>query len=45
MAPKPKRAALYFRVSTTNRTTKNPNVFEQDPSVRCARWQSSEAGR
>jgi DNA invertase Pin-like site-specific DNA recombinase len=28
-----KRAALYVRVSTTNRATKNPNVFEQDPSV------------
>ena len=33
MTPKPKRAALYVRVSTTNRATKNPNVFEQDPSV------------
>jgi DNA invertase Pin-like site-specific DNA recombinase len=33
MTPKPKRAALYVRVSTNNRTTKNPNVFEQDPSV------------
>ena len=29
----PRRAALYVRVSTTNRSTKNPNVFEQDPSV------------
>jgi DNA invertase Pin-like site-specific DNA recombinase len=28
-----RRAALYVRVSTTNRSTKNPNVFEQDPSV------------
>jgi DNA invertase Pin-like site-specific DNA recombinase len=33
MAPKLKRAALYVRVSTNNRATKNPNVFEQDPSV------------
>src|SRR6516225_7297163 len=33
MTPKPKRAALYVRVSTTNRAIKNPNVFEQDPSV------------
>ena len=33
MTPKPIRAALYVRVSTTNRATKNPNVFEQDPSV------------
>ena len=33
MTPKPKRAALYVRVSTTNRATKNPNVFDQDPSV------------
>jgi DNA invertase Pin-like site-specific DNA recombinase len=33
MRPKPKRAALCVRVSTTNRATKNPNVFEQDPSV------------
>jgi DNA invertase Pin-like site-specific DNA recombinase len=33
MAPKPKRAALYVRVSTTNRAIKNPNLFEQDPSV------------
>ena len=31
--PKPKRAALYVRVSTSNRAIKNPNVFEQDPSV------------
>jgi DNA invertase Pin-like site-specific DNA recombinase len=30
---KPKRAALYVRVSTANRSIKNPNVFEQDPSV------------
>jgi hypothetical protein len=33
MTPQAKRAALYVRVSTTNRATKNPNVFEQDPSV------------
>ena len=33
MTPKPKRAALYVRVSTNNRAIKNPNVFEQDPSV------------
>jgi DNA invertase Pin-like site-specific DNA recombinase len=33
MTPKPKRAALYVRVSTTNRAVKNPSVFEQDPSV------------
>jgi hypothetical protein len=33
MTPKPKRAALYVRVSTPNRATKNPKVFEQDPSV------------
>ena len=33
MAPQTKRAALYIRVSTTNRSIKNPNVFEQDPSV------------
>ena len=33
MTAKPKRAALYVRASTTNRSTKNPNVFEQDPSV------------
>jgi DNA invertase Pin-like site-specific DNA recombinase len=33
MTPKPKRAALYVRVSTTNRAIKNPNVFEQAPSV------------
>jgi DNA invertase Pin-like site-specific DNA recombinase len=33
MTPKTKRAAFYIRVSTSNRSIKNPNVFEQDPSV------------
>jgi hypothetical protein len=28
-----KRAALYIRVSTANRSTKNPNVLEQNPEV------------
>jgi DNA invertase Pin-like site-specific DNA recombinase len=32
MTPKPKRAALYVRVSTTNRAAKNPNAFE-NPEV------------
>lgn len=31
--PKPKRAALYVRVSTTNRSTRNQAVFEQNPEV------------
>jgi DNA invertase Pin-like site-specific DNA recombinase len=31
--PKGKRAALYVRVSTTNRATRNQAVFEQNPEV------------
>jgi DNA invertase Pin-like site-specific DNA recombinase len=31
--PKPKRAALYVRVSTNNRATRNQAVFEQNPEV------------
>jgi DNA invertase Pin-like site-specific DNA recombinase len=31
--PKPKRAALYVRVSTTNRAARNQAVFEQNPEV------------
>ena len=30
---KPKRAALYVRVSTTNRASRNQAVFEQNPEV------------
>jgi DNA invertase Pin-like site-specific DNA recombinase len=33
IAPKTKRAALYVRVSTTNRSTRNQAVFEQNPEV------------
>src|SRR5215467_2642879 len=33
IAPKNKRAALYVRVSTTNRATRNQAVFEQNPEV------------
>jgi DNA invertase Pin-like site-specific DNA recombinase len=33
IAPKSKRAALYVRVSTTNRATRNQAVFEQNPEV------------
>jgi len=33
IAPKTKRAALYVRVSTTNRATRNQAVFEQNPEV------------
>jgi DNA invertase Pin-like site-specific DNA recombinase len=32
-APKHKRAALYVRVSTSNRATRNQAVFEQNPEV------------
>jgi DNA invertase Pin-like site-specific DNA recombinase len=31
--PKPKRAALYLRVSTNNRATRNQAVYEQNPEV------------
>jgi DNA invertase Pin-like site-specific DNA recombinase len=33
IASKSKRAALYVRVSTTNRSTRNQAVFEQNPEV------------
>src|SRR6516162_8264742 len=33
MTPRPRRAALYVRVSTTNRATRNQAVFEQNPEV------------
>ena len=33
IAPKSKRAALYVRVSTTNRAARNQAVFEQNPEV------------
>ena len=33
MTPQPKRAALYIRVSTTNRFTRNQSVFEPKPEV------------
>ena len=33
MTLQPKRAALYVRVSTTNRSTRNQAVFEQNPEV------------
>jgi DNA invertase Pin-like site-specific DNA recombinase len=33
MAPQPKRSVLYIRVSTTNRSTRNQAVFEQNPEV------------
>ena len=33
IASKAKRAALYIRVSTTNRSTRNQAVFEQNPEV------------
>jgi DNA invertase Pin-like site-specific DNA recombinase len=33
VAPKTKRAALYVRVSTTNRAARNQAVFEQNPEV------------
>jgi DNA invertase Pin-like site-specific DNA recombinase len=33
IASKTKRAALYVRVSTTNRSTRNQAVFEQNPEV------------
>jgi DNA invertase Pin-like site-specific DNA recombinase len=33
IAAKTKRAALYVRVSTTNRSTRNQAVFEQNPEV------------
>ena len=33
IAPKTKRAALYVRVSTTNRAARNQAVFEQNPEV------------
>jgi DNA invertase Pin-like site-specific DNA recombinase len=33
IGPKTKRAALYVRVSTTNRATRNQAVFEQNPEV------------
>src|SRR6516225_6849284 len=33
MTPQSKRAALYVRVSTTNRSTRNQAVFEQNPEV------------
>src|SRR5215472_6830597 len=33
IAPKTKRAALYVRVSTTNRAARNQVVFEQNPEV------------
>src|SRR6516162_720734 len=33
IASKTKRAALYVRVSTTNRATPNQAVFEQNPEV------------
>src|SRR6516165_668452 len=33
IAPRTKRAALYVRVSTTNRAARNQAVFEQNPEV------------
>jgi DNA invertase Pin-like site-specific DNA recombinase len=33
MTPQPKRAALYLRVSTTNRSSRNQAVYEQNPEV------------
>ena len=33
MTPQPKRAALYVRVSTSNRAARNQAVFEQNPKV------------
>ena len=33
MTPQSKRAALYVRVSTNNRATRNQAVFEQNPEV------------
>ena len=33
MTPPAKRVALYVRVSTTNRATRNQAVFEQNPEV------------
>ena len=33
MTPQPKRVALYIRVSTTNRSTRNQAVFEPNPEV------------
>ena len=33
MTSEPKRAALYIRVSTTNRSARNQAVFEQNPEV------------
>jgi hypothetical protein len=33
ITPKTKCAALYVRVSTTNRSTRNQAVFEQNPEV------------
>ena len=44
---KGKRAALYVRVSTNNRATRNQAVFDRTPksrSSRCAKWPSSAAG-
>src|SRR5215472_8996680 len=43
IAPRTKRAALYVRVSTTNRATRNQAVFEQNPEVQeQPLWQMAE---
>jgi hypothetical protein len=48
MTPQTKRAALYVRVSTNNRATRNQAVFEQHPGVQELPsrqiWQSGAAG-
>jgi hypothetical protein len=44
---KAKRVALYVRVSTANRATRNQAVFEQTPRYRnypSVRWPNSGAG-
>jgi DNA invertase Pin-like site-specific DNA recombinase len=45
IAPKAKRAALYIRVSTTNRATRNQAVFEQNPEVQLAPLHAMAAAR
>jgi DNA invertase Pin-like site-specific DNA recombinase len=43
--PKTKRAALYVRVSTTNRAIRNHAVFEQNPEVQLAPLHAMAAAR